>query len=70
VLIGQSLLPALEGATALLMNLSMDPEADFDGRLSIDVAKALVTMFVKHAAFLKIYSSYILQVRLFSVMIV
>ncbi|KAF8807582.1 hypothetical protein BYT27DRAFT_7256162 [Phlegmacium glaucopus] len=54
-----SFLPALEGAAAPLMNSSMGPEADLDGQLSIDVAKAVGNMFVKHAAFMKMYSSYI-----------
>jgi hypothetical protein len=54
-----SFLPALEGAAAPLMGPSMGPEADLDGQLSIDVAKAVGSMFVKHAAFMKMYSSYI-----------
>ena len=54
-----SFLPALEGAAAPLMGPSMGPEADLDGQLSMDVAKAVGNMFVKHAAFMKMYSSYI-----------
>ena len=54
-----SFLPALEGAAVPLMDPSMGPEADPDGQLSIDVAKAVGSMFVKHAAFMKMYSSYI-----------
>ena len=54
-----SFLPALESAAAPLMGPSMGPEADLDGQLSIDVAKAVGSMFVKHAAFMKMYSSYI-----------
>lgn len=52
-------LPALEGAAAPLMDPSMGPAADVDGQLSIDVAKAVGNMFVKHAAFMRMYSSYI-----------
>jgi len=54
-----SFLPALEGAAAPLMNPSITPEADLDGQLSIDVAKAVGNMFVKHAAFMRMYSTYI-----------
>ena len=54
-----SFLPALESAAAPLMGPSMGPEADIDGQLSMDVAKAVGSMFVKHAAFMKMYSSYI-----------
>ena len=54
-----SFLPALESAAVPLMNPSMSPEADHDGQLSIGVARGVGNMFVKHAAFMKMYSSYI-----------
>jgi hypothetical protein len=53
----ESFLPALEAATAPLMNKRQD--ADADGQLSLRVAKAVGNMFLKHAAFMKMYSTYI-----------
>ncbi|KAJ6627208.1 hypothetical protein B0H10DRAFT_2292586 [Mycena sp. CBHHK59/15] len=55
-----SFLPALEVAAAPLMRSSSELlEADADGQLSLTVAKAIGSMFLKHAAFMKMYSSYI-----------
>ncbi|KAJ7783474.1 hypothetical protein DFH07DRAFT_995611 [Mycena maculata] len=56
----ESFLPALEIAAAPLMKTSAELlEADADGQLSLTVAKAIGSMFLKHAAFMKMYSSYI-----------
>jgi hypothetical protein len=61
-----SFLPALEVAAAPLMKTSSAlQEADVDGQLSLDVAKAVGSMFLKHAAFMKMYSSYIKSVSFF-----
>ncbi|KAH9486751.1 Guanine exchange factor for Rac 30 [Psilocybe cubensis] len=55
-----SFLPALEGAAAPLMRPAAEmQEADADGQLSLSVAKAVGDIFVKHAAFMRMYSSYI-----------
>lgn len=55
-----SFLPALEVAAAPVMKPAAElQELDFDGQLSLNVAKAVGSMFVKHAAFMKMYSSYI-----------
>ncbi|KAJ7130078.1 hypothetical protein C8R43DRAFT_670583 [Mycena crocata] len=55
-----SFLPALESAAAPLMKTTAELlEADADGQLSLTVAKAIGSMFLKHAAFMKMYSSYI-----------
>nr|GAT49748.1 predicted protein [Mycena chlorophos] len=53
-----SFLPALEVAAAPLMQPNAD-HADADGQLSLNVAKAIGNMFLRHAAFMKMYSSYI-----------
>ncbi|KAI6133216.1 hypothetical protein EDD16DRAFT_11590 [Pisolithus croceorrhizus] len=56
----ESFLPALEMAAAPLMkNPGPDEELDPDGQLSVDVTKAMADTFMKHAAFMKMYSSYI-----------
>ncbi|KAJ7169601.1 hypothetical protein C8R46DRAFT_948810 [Mycena filopes] len=56
----ESFLPALEIAAAPLMKSSAELlEVDADGQLSLTVAKAIGSMFLKHAAFMKMYSSYI-----------
>ncbi|KAJ6516346.1 Dbl homology domain-containing protein [Mycena sanguinolenta] len=56
----ESFLPALEGAAAPIMESSFDSvEADADGVLSFSVAKAIGGVFLKHSAFMKMYSSYI-----------
>ncbi|KAG6911817.1 hypothetical protein DXG01_000064 [Tephrocybe rancida] len=55
-----SFLPALEVAAAPLMKPSEHlQQADADGQLSLNVVKAVGSMFLKHAAFMKMYSSYI-----------
>ncbi|KAF9569751.1 hypothetical protein CPC08DRAFT_623368 [Agrocybe pediades] len=54
-----SFLPALEGAAAPLMKSSPNQDMDPDGQLSLSVAKAVGNIFVKHAAFMRMYSSYI-----------
>lgn len=55
-----SFLPALEIAAAPLMRSAAElQEADSDGQLSLSVAKALGNIFLKHAAFMRMYSSYI-----------
>ena len=56
----ESFLPALERAAAPLMQLNSDrPDADADGSLSLDVARQVAQIFVSHAAFMKMYSTYI-----------
>lgn len=55
----ESFLPALEGAAAPLMKSGPGSDVDADGQVSLNVAKAVGDIFVKHAAFMKMYSSYI-----------
>ena len=56
----ESFLPSLETAAAPLMNSpTVLQESDADGLLSLSVAKSVGNVFLKHAAFLKMYSSYI-----------
>jgi hypothetical protein len=56
----ESFLPALEIAAAPLMQpAAVLHEADADGLLSLTVAKAVGSMFLKHAAFMRMYSGYI-----------
>lgn len=56
----ESFLPALEKAAAPMMQSTEElQQADADGQLSMEVAKAVGDIFVKHAAFMKMYSSYI-----------
>ncbi|KAI9572792.1 hypothetical protein HD554DRAFT_1359366 [Boletus coccyginus] len=57
----ESFLPALEAAAAPLMGhpSSEGEELDSDGQLSIKVTKGVAGIFLKHAAFMKMYSSYI-----------
>lgn len=50
-------LPALEAAISPLMNPAHDVDAD--GQLSLTVAKDVGNIFFKHAAFMKMYSTYI-----------
>ncbi|TRM61474.1 hypothetical protein BD626DRAFT_405664 [Schizophyllum amplum] len=53
-------LPALEVAAApVLVNSSVLDEVDSDGQLSLNVARAVGNTFLKHAAFMRMYSSYI-----------
>ncbi|KAF5377687.1 hypothetical protein D9615_005237 [Tricholomella constricta] len=55
-----SFLPALEIAAAPLLKPSEElQKVDADGQLSLNVVKAVGSMFLKHAAFMKMYSSYI-----------
>ncbi|KAJ8702843.1 hypothetical protein PTI98_001520 [Pleurotus ostreatus] len=55
-----SFLPALEMAADPLMRPAAELQAaDADGQLSQSVAKAVGNMFIKHAAFMRMYSSYI-----------
>lgn len=56
----ESFLPALEAAAAPLMKRPPEgEELDVDGQLSIEVTKGVAGIFLKHAAFMKMYSSYI-----------
>ena len=56
----ESFFPALEAAAApLLSPQGAAQDADSDGKLSIDVAMDVGRIFVSHAAFMKMYSSYI-----------
>jgi hypothetical protein len=56
----ESFLPALEAAAAPLMrHPSEGEELDADGQLSTEVTKGVAGIFLKHAAFMKMYSSYI-----------
>ncbi|KAJ7900051.1 hypothetical protein B0H14DRAFT_3080449 [Mycena olivaceomarginata] len=56
----ESFLPALEIAAAPIMKSTAElAETDADGQLSLSVAKAIGSMFLKHAAFMRMYSSYI-----------
>lgn len=58
-----SFLPALEAAAAPLLALPPPPAGatplDPTGQLSVQVATAVANMFVSHAAFMKMYSTYI-----------
>ena len=51
----QNFLPALEKAVTRLKS----SEGDADGELSTAVAKAVADIFVSHAAFMRMYSTYI-----------
>ena len=56
----ESFLPALEKVTGPIMRSAADlAEQDADGRLSLNVARAVAHCFVSHAAFMKMYSTYI-----------
>ncbi|KIJ68241.1 hypothetical protein HYDPIDRAFT_24539 [Hydnomerulius pinastri MD-312] len=56
----ESFLPALELAAAPLMKKPpVGEELDADGQLSVEVTKAVAGIFLKHTAFMKMYSSYI-----------
>ena len=55
-----SFLPALEKAAALAMQPSeVATEADTDGSMSMNVARTVANCFVSHAAFMRMYSTYI-----------
>jgi hypothetical protein len=56
----ENFLPALEAATAPLLRATRPiPELDLDGQLSSSIALAVAEVFMSHAAFMKMYSSYI-----------
>jgi hypothetical protein len=56
----ESFLPALEAAAApILTSAAALQDADADGQLSLSVAKAVGGTFARHAAFMKMYSTYI-----------
>ncbi|RPD63002.1 hypothetical protein L226DRAFT_450595 [Lentinus tigrinus ALCF2SS1-7] len=52
----RSFLPALERASAPILGLS---QGEIDAQLSLDVARDVANTFVSHAAFMKMYSTYI-----------
>jgi hypothetical protein len=63
-------LPAIEAAAAPLMKSATAVQsADADGQLSLMVAKAVGSMFVRHAAFMKMYSTYIKYVSSSSILL-
>lgn len=51
----ESFLPALERAASPLL----DMQGEVDGQKSLDVARDVANTFVSHAAFMKMYSTYI-----------
>jgi len=56
----ESFLPALEAAAVPLLRRPVEgQELDADGQLSIEVTKDVAGIFLKHAAFMRMYSSYI-----------
>ena len=56
----ESFLPALERATSPIMRPAAElAELDSDGHLSLGTARAVAHIFVSHAAFMKMYSTYI-----------
>ncbi|KAI8995570.1 hypothetical protein BD414DRAFT_479920 [Trametes punicea] len=55
----ESFLPALERASAPLLAPGQGAQADADGQLSLSVARDVANTFVSHAAFMKMYSTYI-----------
>ena len=52
----ESFLPALERAAA---SLPGSTQGEIDGQKSLDVARDVANTFVSHAAFMKMYSTYI-----------
>lgn len=63
----ESFLPALERVTAPIMKTSAElAEVDADGSLSLQVARTVANIFVSHAAFMKMYSTYIKYVSYLS----
>ena len=58
----QSFLPALERASSVLLVPAPGAAPD-DGQLSLDVARDVANTFVSHAAFMKMYSTYIKYVH-------
>ncbi|CDO75268.1 hypothetical protein BN946_scf184967.g21 [Trametes cinnabarina] len=55
----ESFLPALERATAPLLVPGQKDQVDTDGQVSLSVARDVANTFVSHAAFMKMYSTYI-----------
>lgn len=55
----ESFLPVLEAAAAPVMISGSLDEADPDGELSLNVARTVANSFVSHAAFMRMYSTYI-----------
>ncbi|KAI0669959.1 hypothetical protein C8Q78DRAFT_976546 [Trametes maxima] len=55
----ESFLPALERASAPLLVPTQGQVSDVDGQLSLYVARDVANTFVSHAAFMKMYSTYI-----------
>jgi hypothetical protein len=56
----ESFLPALEKAAASAMRPSeVVAEADTDGSMSMNVSRTVGNCFVSHAAFMRMYSTYI-----------
>ena len=56
----ESFLPALEKAAASIMQpTELLAEADKDGAMSMNVARTVGNSFVSHAAFMRMYSTYI-----------
>ena len=55
----ESFLPALERASSPLLVPVPGAPVEDDGQLSLDVARAVAHIFVSHAAFMKMYSTYI-----------
>lgn len=56
----ESFLPTLEAAAIPLMKKPQAGEdIDPDGQLSVEVTRSVASIFLKHAAFMKMYSSYI-----------
>ncbi len=51
----ESFLPALERAASALLDI----QGEVDGQRSLDVARDVANTFVSHAAFMKMYSTYI-----------
>jgi len=56
----ESFLPTLEAAAIPLMKKPQaGEEIDPNGQLSVEVTRSVAGIFLKHAAFMKMYSSYI-----------
>jgi hypothetical protein len=51
--------PALEIAAAPLLKATSLTEADAEGQLSTRTARAVANVFLSHAAFMRMYSTYI-----------
>lgn len=55
----ESFLPALERAAAPLLKPAETSPPEKNAQLSQDVAKSIANSFVSHAAFMRMYSTYI-----------